>query len=455
MTRAMFFYERFLFVSGRATWNVALAVRLRGPLSSDLLRHALAAIQSRHPQLCAGVDIVAGRPWFVTPTPPPPIPLLLAARCDDDTWLEKSWSLRARPFPMPGGPLARLLWIHPEADGMPSELVLVCHHCICDGTSLVMIMRELLCRLADPSMPATPLPTLGALTDLVRLRPRRRPQRLRQAAIAAAARLLLPATRLLPRRARGADHLRRWTIDQELVAALRRRCRAERTTVTAALAAALLEAFRDVRQAGARNRLLCPIDMRPMLPSIGREHLFPLADALILSIDLAPGFWPRVRALRARLVRDRDRLDPATRIATAERVHAVCDRLVDLQLHGRVRQDAALVDLGNLRLPDGEGPLALESVLGGFGVMPWRDATGVYTVRDKGRISMILVSREDLLSRDEAAQIGDRMIAILACALTEDIKFPTARPPFAPDPAARDLPRHEHETVREDLVRSA
>ncbi len=454
MTRAMFFYERFLFVSGRATWNVALAVRLRGPLSSDLLRHALAAIQSRHPELGAGVEIVGERPWFVTPAPPKPIPLLLVARRDDDTWLKEAWSLRARPFPMPGGPLARLLWIRPESDGMPCELVLVCHHCICDGTSLVMIMRELLCRLADPSMPATPLPTLDLLTDLVpRLRPRKRAQRLRQAAIAAAARLLLPATRFLPRRARGADHLRRWTIDHELVAALRRRCRMERTTVTASLAAALLEAFGDVRQAGARNRLLCPIDLRPMLPSIGREHLFPLADALILSIDLEPSFWPRVRALRARLVRDRDRLDPATRIATAERVHAVCDRLVDLQLHGRVRQDAALVDLGNLRLPDGEGPLALESVLGGFGVMPWRDATGVYTVRDKGRISMILVSREDLLSRDEARRIGDRMIAILARALTEDVRVPK-RPSSAFEPA-RGLPRHEDETVREDLVRSA
>jgi hypothetical protein len=417
LERPMFFYERFLFVSGRATWNVFFALRMHGPLDADALRLALATLQDRHPALRAGIEMRDGRPWFVTAPAPPPIPLVISIRHGDDTWLSEAWRARRRPFALPDGPFAEMLWIR-SANGIegPEELVLVLHHCICDGASALMVMREFLVALGTGIGQIDAHPALMSVEALQPDRPRpTRRRRWRDDAVVAASRLLLPATRLLRHPAFGADTMIRWQIDQPTLAALDRTCRQERATMTFVLSAAILLAFRDVRGPAARNRLLCPVDLRPLLPAIGRDRLFPIADAIPLSLEAAAtNLWDHAKRLREQLVESRARLDPGRRLELAERLHAVADRVVELQRFGRVKQDAVISVLPPLNLPSGDGPNALLDVLGAFGVIPWRDATGVYVFRNAGRMTFMFVSREDLLTCDEAVRIGDRVIQILS-----------------------------------------
>jgi hypothetical protein len=408
----MLFYERFLFVSGQVTWNGAMAVRLRGPLDEDTIRDALARLQRRHPALRMGIEFRGGRPWFATADAPPPILLETVVRHDDDTWLEAAWRGQMRPFELPAGPLVRVLWIRPAAQAdAPCELVIEAHHCICDGASMVLLMRELLRLLGDPRMELEPLAEL----PVAKLLAAGGQRRMRDRAMVVAARTLLPLASLLPVRARGADYYVRWELDAALTAGLDRRCRTERTTITMVLAAAALRAFRSVRGRAARNRLLCPIDTRTLLPVIGRERLFAVAEAVMLSLGEPgeAGFWEQTRRLRERLVAQRDRLDPGRRIALAEGLHGCADALIRLQMHGRVKQDAALSVLTSLNLPEGHGPTTLEAVLGTVAIIPWREATALLAMRDRGRMRMMLVSREDLLPRDAAEQVRDAMLACL------------------------------------------
>ena len=407
----MLFYERFLFLSGRATWNAAFAVRLRGPLDEAAIRDALAWLQRRHPALRVGVEIRSDRPWFVAADVPPPIPLEVSVRQDDDTWLEVAWRGRNRPFALPAGPLVRLLWIRPEAGtDAPCELMVVAHHCICDGASLVLLMRELLQALGDPARESGTLAELP-VAELLAAGGRRSGDRL----LIAAARALLPLAGLLPVRARGEEYYLHWELDAASTASLDRRCRTERATITLVLAAATLRAFRSVLGRAARGRVLCPVDARTLLPAIGREQLFAVADAVMLSLGETSeaGLWAQARSLRERLVTERERLDPGRRIALAEGLHGCVDALVRLQMQGRIKQDAAITVLTGLNLPDGDGPVRLQAVLGTVGIAPWREATALLATRDRGRMRMMLVSREDLLSRDAAERVREVLSACL------------------------------------------
>ena len=152
--RPLYFHERFLFVGGRHPWNVLLAARREGPLDTAALHAALAHLQARHPMLRAAIDQGTVAPTFIFPEPPPAIGLCMRSR-RDDMWSEAMQAELERPFDLATGPLARLVWIHTERS---SDLLLVTHHCICDGRSVQILMRELLGLLDRPHEPPPPVP---------------------------------------------------------------------------------------------------------------------------------------------------------------------------------------------------------------------------------------------------------------------------------------------------------
>ncbi|HLF28784.1 MAG TPA: amino acid adenylation domain-containing protein, partial [Anaerolineae bacterium] len=149
---------------GRATYNLPLALRLRGPLEVKALEQALAALVSRHEALRTTFADVDGRPeQVIGPPAAVPLPIVdlraLPEAEREDVLLRRAYEEVQRPFDLRRGPLFRslLLWLDDEY----YAVVLTLHHIVMDAWSMEVLARDIvaLYQAAVSGAPA-PLPEL-------------------------------------------------------------------------------------------------------------------------------------------------------------------------------------------------------------------------------------------------------------------------------------------------------
>ncbi|MCP5155943.1 MAG: amino acid adenylation domain-containing protein [Ectothiorhodospiraceae bacterium] len=128
---------------GNPSYNMSIAVSLRGPLDRSALGRALDAVVARHDALRSVFPAADGRPRLVVG---PPRALVLEetriAAGDDDALARWLGEEARRPFDLEHGPLVRaaLAVTGPEAHVLSISV----HHIVCDAWSLGVIQRELL-----------------------------------------------------------------------------------------------------------------------------------------------------------------------------------------------------------------------------------------------------------------------------------------------------------------------
>ncbi|HVH12440.1 MAG TPA: amino acid adenylation domain-containing protein, partial [Longimicrobium sp.] len=128
---------------GRAAYNLAGALRIRGPLDVAALEGSLTDVVRRHEALRTRFATVAGEPvQVVDPAGPVRIPLIdLAEDAAREATLralaaEEAW----RPFNLQAGPLLRSTLVRLR-DG-EHALLFTMHHVISDGWSIGVLVRE-------------------------------------------------------------------------------------------------------------------------------------------------------------------------------------------------------------------------------------------------------------------------------------------------------------------------
>ncbi|MEA2690922.1 MAG: hypothetical protein QOJ16_309, partial [Acidobacteriota bacterium] len=161
--------ERLWFVDqyepGKAAYNMAAALELRGLLSAPALAASLGEIVRRHEVLRTRIATAEGRPYPVVDEPSPLRLPLIDLTALPGARRERLADLLAaeeaqRPFDLAAGPLLRAVLLR-LADDAHTGLVTV-HHIVCDGWSLGVLVHELSAlygafRLGRPS----PLPELA------------------------------------------------------------------------------------------------------------------------------------------------------------------------------------------------------------------------------------------------------------------------------------------------------
>ena len=153
-----------MYVDGRTPVNCLITARIHGDIAAENLRSALEKVQKKHPLLRANVIEEGGHPYFAFNANPEKIPLRVIERHTDDDWRDITTLEWKTPFDMDRGPMIRTVWI--KSDDV-SELMLVGHHCICDGASLIAIFREILQLVDQPDTQLTPYSPFQSLQDLV------------------------------------------------------------------------------------------------------------------------------------------------------------------------------------------------------------------------------------------------------------------------------------------------
>ena len=127
---------------------VCLAARIKGSVSEPMLRDAVDKLQHRHAHLRHKIVLDdEGVPWFRS-RDLKPIPIEMAPRKNDQEWIRIIQEQSQIPFDFDQRPPIRFLLVQSPSR---SELVIFCHHVICDGMSLAYLARDLLVELGEPS----------------------------------------------------------------------------------------------------------------------------------------------------------------------------------------------------------------------------------------------------------------------------------------------------------------
>lgn len=134
---------------------VTMAARIRGLVTESMVRDAVAKVRQRHPNLRARiVEDEDGTPWL-TSEGAGEIPVVTVYRESADHWIQVVQESSQIPFKFAARPPVRLVLVQSAGT---SELVILCHHILCDGLSLAYLARDLLVHLGDPAREAELLP---------------------------------------------------------------------------------------------------------------------------------------------------------------------------------------------------------------------------------------------------------------------------------------------------------
>jgi NRPS condensation-like uncharacterized protein len=134
---------------------VTVVARITGNVSESMLMNAVSKVQQRHPNLRVRIreddDHV---PWF-TSEGAKEIPVDIIPRESDDHWIKVSLEASQIPFEFHERPAIRFILVQSP---IISELIILCHHIICDGMSLAYLARDLMLHLGDPTREVEVLP---------------------------------------------------------------------------------------------------------------------------------------------------------------------------------------------------------------------------------------------------------------------------------------------------------
>jgi hypothetical protein len=145
--------ERFLAHSPYAI--VTMIARIQGEVTESMLKSALSRVRLRHPNLRVRIIVDDdGNPWF-TSDGAGEIEVEVVPRESEDHWIRVVQESSQIPFEFDTRPAIRFILVQsPTA----SDLVILCHHILCDGLSLAYLARDLMEHLGEPDREVEILP---------------------------------------------------------------------------------------------------------------------------------------------------------------------------------------------------------------------------------------------------------------------------------------------------------
>ena len=135
--------------------TVTVVARIKGDITVDMLMNAVQKVQQRHANLRVRIKWDDENNLWFTSEDVKEIPVEIISRESENHWMKIHQEASQVPFRFNERPAIRFILVHsPDI----SELIILCHHIICDGLSLAYLARDLMVHLGDPAKEAEILP---------------------------------------------------------------------------------------------------------------------------------------------------------------------------------------------------------------------------------------------------------------------------------------------------------
>lgn len=428
MNRPMIVGERIMYADGHAPVNCVFTATVEGSFTVEQITNVLAKLQQRHPLLRVNVRHEKTKvPTFVTNTAIPPIPLHIIPRTSDLQWQEISLNEWIISFDLANDPPARLVWL--KSDDI-SDFLLVCPHCVCDGSGFVTLMRELLITLDQPDTVLEPYEGFQSIRELVPPEIRNSKSiRFKGTLFSWLAKGFFTFLNPRPADREGGFYFLTGPLDVDTTRALVRKCKAEKTSVQAALCAASLLAHRSVRGKMARNKAISPVDIRRYLPLIGRDHLFAFAPIVELSLSgnsADSNLWEEARKMKESLVQKADKLNAAEMLFITEYFHSSTGALLRHMRSTRGSHDVTISNMGVLDIPSDFRSFKVKAIHSPSVGFPWRNSNTLVISTYNGQMDFSFCSHESFLPQIEAQKICGEAMHLLMKDLYVNASLPSS-----------------------------
>jgi NRPS condensation-like uncharacterized protein len=134
---------------------VTMVARIKGYVSEEMLKNAVAKAQRRHVLLRVRLNFDTDHNLWFSSEGVQGIPIEILPRKSENEWIKIHAGASKIPFEFENRPAIRFILVQsPDV----SELVILCHHIICDGMSLSYLVRDLMVHLGDPEREVEVLP---------------------------------------------------------------------------------------------------------------------------------------------------------------------------------------------------------------------------------------------------------------------------------------------------------
>jgi hypothetical protein len=396
--------------------NIVCLVRLEGSFSVDRLRAALSRVQRKHPALRALIGEEPDGLYYEADSAPA-IPLRIVPRVADDDWQRECRTELTTDFAH-DQPQLRAVLLPSDSEG---DLLFTTSHRICDGMSVLTIVREVLRSLHNDEelIPYEPITVRDVIGN-------HRPKPSWKRAVAVG--LVNGLLRLLPgsrREPEALEHYVEWSAGQRLSTALKQRCKAEGVSVHAALIVALDRAMSAVF---GNEKLPTWIDnqmdpRRMRFPGLESDMLFLAGGSFKVRTGQAPDveFWARTRLVNQEMrtlieqaIRDAPghfHLFEMFRPPTSAQIHSII-RLNHGLRRSRRLSSFPLSNLGNIVVLDSDAPFRLKDLRLYVHSFKTR-ALGLITYTINGEMRFYCLSHEKCMSRSQLDALERELMALL------------------------------------------
>ena len=338
--------------------NIVYVVRLEGSIDAVQLKHALLRVQRKHPALRALIRKERDGLYYEDDCAPA-IPLRIVQRLERDQYRRECQRELTTLFPY-DQPQLRAVYLQAEHE---ADLLLITSHRICDGMSMLTIVREVL-RVLHTDEELIPYAAITTQDMIGNYRPPQLWKRRLQASVVNGLLRLIPDSRRMPE---NNEYSLEWCADRAFSDMFKQCCKAEGVSIHSALVVALDQALSKVLGKSSPAWIESPMDARRgRLASLKSDMLFFGGGSLkIRTGQGAQEFWVRAREVNEQLRKDIDQelLDIPSRYhffemlkpLRSERMQAIVRFGDALKLNGSWNR-FALSNLGNVAVVSPDAP---------------------------------------------------------------------------------------------------
>lgn len=405
-------------VDAKTPLNCVFGTKISGKISEDNMHKALDKIQQKHPLLQMNIDATGKTPYFVRNENISKIPVRTAQRVTDQDWLTQSKVEWYKLFDAPNEPLARLVWLKGETE---SDLLLVLPHCICDGTTILNLMRELMTLIDHPEQDLAPYPSFLSVRDLL---PEEfaitKAAHFKGKIFAALGRLFFFFKATSNHNVDRSNYAVHWKISEQDTQKLLVKCKEENTTVHAAICVAFMEAFKQVQGTKAHGKVICPVDIRRFVETIKQDTMFAFAPIVELKLDQTESdFWTKTRKLKTDLEAKVAEMKVHDLLNMSEYFHSSVNKMIGFLKTTKGTHDVTLSNMGLLNITKDYQHFAIETIYSPTVAFPWKNANTLVCSTFNGQLDFSFMSNESFLREFEAWQIKDRAMELIKENLNE------------------------------------
>ncbi|MFC6101031.1 condensation domain-containing protein [Olivibacter domesticus] len=401
--RALSVGERIMYVGKHQSVNCLFTVSIRGELSRPILSAALEKLQKKHPLLRSIVCEQDTKPYFMLKNEIEPIPIIEHKRKDDAYWQIISKMQWQSFFDVVSGPLARLIWV--KGDEI-SEIILVCPHCIADGTSMTTLLRELLLLIDDPQHHLEGQPFIEKLSSPIALSGWKKLNLSLKGYVGKGlANILLPSKvnqkKLLKPELSYMIHHR---LEAGETKKILRLCKSQGASLYTVVGVSLLKTYFNLFPEKFKGKLICPIDIRKFLTDIEEDQLFAFAPIIELNLDKRnlDAIWPSAKKMKEEINRGIKKINIAEILEMSEGFQKIVPKLINHLLTKDGTHDFTFSNMGSLAIQETFNTFEVQSIYSPSVSFPWRNPNTIVISSYKGILDLTFMSNEAIMAEKEA-----------------------------------------------------